>query len=133
MRRDRTVDARTVIAACEAMLEGRYVEQLEAWGSPVPSWAWINLLAHATAEALEQAANERMPRRLRRTDVWFRARRYLAGEVLDAAAQRGTLRSVQAEILVPLELELLSRRRSRPPAPGEWAAWVMSAIERHRP
>lgn len=133
MRRDRVADARRVISACEALLEGSYVEQLEEWGSPVPPWAWMNLLAHATDETLRQAATGRPPRRLRRTDVWHRARCYLAGEVLDAAAQLGTLRSVQAQILVPLELELMHCRRSAPRAPGAWAAWVMSAIEEHRP
>jgi hypothetical protein len=133
MRRDKVAESRRGIAACEAVLAGRYVEQLEGSGSPVPSWAWMNLLAHAPEETLRQAAHGRPAGRERRTDVWHRARRYLAGEILDAAARVGTLRTLQAQVLVPLELELMTLRRSGPRSPGAWAARVMAAIEEHRP
>jgi hypothetical protein len=133
MRRDKVAERRRGIAACEALLAGRFVEQLEESGSPVPSWAWMNLLAHASEETLRQAALGRPTGRVRRTDVWQRAQRYLAGEILDAAARGGTLRSLQAQVLVPLELELMTPRRSGPRSPGAWAARVMAALEQHRP
>ena len=39
---------------------------------------------------------------------------------------------MQAEILIPLELELMLRRRSGVRAPGQWVTWVTSAIDGHR-
>jgi len=131
--RDSNGEARLVVAACEALIEGRYVEQLEAWGRPVPPWAWMNLLAHGPAEALRKATIDRSGRRFRRAELWHQARSYLAGEILDAAPHLGTLHAMQAEILIPLELELMLRRRSGVRAPGQWVTWVTSAIDGHRP
>jgi hypothetical protein len=126
--------ASAVIAACEALLEGRYVEELEEWGHPahpIPPWAWMNMLAHGNHEALRRAARER-PLRLRRAHMWHRARSYLAGEILDATTRAGSRRSLQSAVLVPLELELMLRGRTAPLAPGKWAARVLSAIDTYR-
>lgn len=96
-----------LVAACEAFLAGRSAEHLAARRLRVPPWAWINLLAHGSADAIEAA---------RRTDVavadatapWRAARADLAREVLEAAAAAGTsLDDLQRRVLVPLEFELM--------------------------
>lgn len=119
-----------VVSESEALLSGSYVEYLKRRGQQVPSWAWINLLAHGSEDALRTAT------RLRRApivdmNVWWRARRYLAGEVLAAADRAGSLESLQSTVLVPLELALMCARPVGRPRPGTWAASVLGAIEAH--
>lgn len=119
-----------VVPELEALLAGTYVEYLERRGQRVPPWAWINLLAHGTEAALRSAAQ---PRRAPILDVnvWRHARCYLAGEVLAAADRTGSLRAVQARVLVPLELAHMTAHPSRRNRPGQWAAWVLAAVEVH--
>jgi hypothetical protein len=119
------------VVACEALLDGRYVDELQRTERPVPVWAWMNLLAHGTDEALRREADE-CPPPWRHRGLWQRARAYLAGEVLDAATEVGTLTSVQAQVLVPLELELLTPSSSVPRHPAGWVVWVLAAIDDHR-
>jgi hypothetical protein len=107
-RRDRDAPfARELVEECEAFLEGRLVERLVDIGAPVPAWAWTNLLAHGTPEQLADP-----PIHGRRPGcalwAWSQGRALLAAEVLDRAAASGTLRTLQREVLVPLELELMS-------------------------
>lgn len=119
-----------LVECLEALLAGRYVDYLERRGRRVPAWAWTNLLAHGTEEALHRVMKPRWP--LWDHDAWRRARSYLAGEVLDAADRAGSLVTVQAAVLVPLELELVSWRPSRSSSAGEWATRVLAALEDHR-
>ena len=121
-----------VITASEALVDGRYAEHLAGRRCAVPVWAWTNLLAHATDDQLRHAASVRPTGSLRRAGAWCHARTYLAGEVLDAAARRGSLRSVQAEALVPLELDLMARPASEQPTPAQWVTGVLAALSEHR-
>jgi hypothetical protein len=114
----------------EALLVGTYVEFLERKGRPVPRWAWINLLAHGDEEALRRAAGARH-RPFLDVNVWRHARGYLAGEVLEAAHRAGSLATIQAAVLVPLELDHMASPSSWRPRPGQWAAWVLAAMENH--
>jgi hypothetical protein len=120
----------TVAPAVEALLAGRYVEYLERRGDRVPAWAWTNLLAHGTEEALSRATKSGR-RASWELNVWRRARAFLATEVLDAGSRAGSLLSVQAQILVPLELELISWVPTRRKCAGQWAARVLTALEDH--
>jgi hypothetical protein len=119
-----------LLPGLEAMLAGTYADHLERRGHPVPAWAWTNLLAHGSEEALRLAMRSRR-RSFWDVNVWRRARAYLAGEVLDTATRTGSLSSVQAAVLVPLELELLSRVPARSPQAGQWATRVLTALEEH--
>jgi hypothetical protein len=114
----------------EALLGGAYVEFLERRGRQVPRWAWINLLAHGDEEALRRAAGARH-RPFLDVNVWRHARGYLAGEVLEAARRAGSLAAVQTAVLVPLEVHHLGAPSSWRPRPGQWAAWVLAAMEKH--
>jgi hypothetical protein len=120
-----------VLPELEALLCGTYVEYLERRGRHVPPWAWINLLAHGSEDALRWAARARY-RPFLDVNVWRHARGYLAGEVLDAAHRTGSLGAFQAAVLVPLELSHLAAPPSRRTRPGQWAAGVLTAIDDHR-
>jgi hypothetical protein len=117
-----------VVEALEALLGGSYAEYLERRYHRVPAWAWTNLLAHGTEEELRHAARSRH-RTFWDVNVWRHARSYLAGEVLDAADQAGSLCSVQTAVLVPLELELISWVPAQRCCAGEWATRVLAALE----
>jgi hypothetical protein len=67
-----------------------------------------------------------------RNDVWRQARSYLAGEVLDAADETGSLCALQSEVLVPLELDLVWWIPSRHAVSGQWAARVLAALDDHQ-
>jgi hypothetical protein len=112
----------------EALLGGTYVEYLERRGFSVPPWAWINLLAHGSEDALRSAARAR-PRPFLSVSVWRHARSYLAGEVLGAADRTGSLAAFQAAVLVPRELADLASRPSLRIRPGQWATGVLAAVE----
>lgn len=119
-----------LIPEIEALLCGDYVEYLERRGRHVPPWAWLNLLAHGTEDALRSATRTRH-RPFLDVNVWRHARGYLAGEVLEAAQRTGSLRAFQAAVLVPLELRQMAGPPSRRTRPGRWAADVLTAIEEH--
>jgi hypothetical protein len=101
-----------ILPELEALLRGTYVEYLERRGHHVPPWAWINLLAHGSEDALRRAARTRR-RRFFNVDGWRHARGYLAGEVIAAAQRAGSLREIQTTVLIPLELEHLSAPPAR--------------------
>jgi hypothetical protein len=101
-RKDR--EQTRLVAGCETFLRGTYAEHLLGLGDPVPPWAWLNLLAHATDEELRAAAREPAP-----SSVWQRARWFLAGEILDAVdGSPCSLDDVQHDVLVRLELAAAS-------------------------
>lgn len=91
-----------LINECEAFLTGRLAELWEQVGPSVPQWAWINLLAHGSADDLRSEMFE-VPSG---ATCWSKARAFLAGEVLDAAAACGGLEDLQRSLLVPMELSL---------------------------
>jgi hypothetical protein len=117
---------RGLIAGCEAFLAGRYVEYLDSWGWLPPPWVWMNLLAHGTDAELARLAHARPEVSCGRRLRWEQARRYLAGEVLDAAARHGSLEALQTEVLVPLEFELMAEDGES--TPSRWAARVLGAL-----
>ena len=119
-----------LVAECEAVLCGRYAEHLEERQRRVPAWAWVNLLAHGTAEDL-QTANALGGQA--RTQRWRAARAYLAGEVLGTAEQGiATLGDLQRDVVVPLELQLASSERTSALTPSELVASVLAALDAHQ-
>lgn len=117
-------------AECEAFLSGGYTKYLEDRGGPIPVWAWTNLLAHATEEEIRSMLSASEPR-ARASARWRHACSYVAGEVLDLAERRGSLGELQAAVLIPLELELMSRREAAFWRPGQWVAAVMAILHEH--
>jgi hypothetical protein len=119
-------------AECAAFLAGRYALQLEERGARVPVWAWTNLLAHATEQELRDMLSSPSRTRIRALTRWRHACSYVVGEVLDLAEQRGSLRELQAAVLIPLELELTSRPDANGWGPGQWVAAVMAILHDDR-
>jgi hypothetical protein len=107
-RRNHHHEAR-LIAGCEAFLQGTYVEHLMSQRDPVPPWAWLNLLAHATQDELRAVVQGPPP-----TSAWPRAQWFLAGEVLDAVdGSSCSLPDLQHDVLVRLELAAASSEAAR--------------------
>jgi hypothetical protein len=130
-RRDARSAADELAAECEAFLAGRYPAYLVHRGRPVPAWAWTNPLAHAPEEQLRSMISTRGDA-MGPAGGWPHALCYVAGELLDLAERCGPLTELQANSLVPLELELISRRDATCWRPGTWVATVMAVLSDHR-
>lgn len=111
---------------CEAYLHGGYAERRRLRGEPVPVWAWVNLLAHGTADELAEAARDGG------VGPWSQARAFVAGELVDRAGIDGrSLEEFQSEVLVPLELRVLARPASARWQPDQLVAELLEALPEH--
>lgn len=127
--RERRALGRELIADCESFLLGHYVDRLEARSEAVPVWAWTNLLAHGSEDAIRQAASSGRPgsgpsRR------WRAAQSYLAAEVLKGSTN-GSLAELQRRVLAPLEMQLATQHDVGSWSPQRWAATVGSTLNAH--
>jgi hypothetical protein len=122
-------EARELIGECESFLNGCFAEHLLAEGAVVPTWAWMNLLAHGTTEDLA-APPVRLTDLPRSLDPWVQARAYLAAELLDVVDARTPLVTVQRDTLIPLELAMMQRGPDDDRRPAAWVAEVTAALER---
>ena len=107
--RDRNACSAELIGDCEAFLAGHVAERIEGRAASVPAWAWTNLLAHGSEHDLRSERAVVRPRQVTSDDEWRAARSYLAVEVLNLAAEFGSLADLQRRVLVPLEQRLASR------------------------
>lgn len=97
-----------LVDECTAFLTGGYPWMLLHEGNPVPAWAWVNLLAHASEPVLTALTAGGWPR-VRAPEVWKSAVSRLAGQCLDLAARLDVeLHDLQVTVLVPLELALIA-------------------------
>lgn len=108
---------------CEAVLVGRYVERCESLDRPVPVWAWMNLLAHGSEGQLRAIVLRSSPSR------WRQAESFIAGELIDLV-DRGVvdLLQYQREVLIPLELEVMSCATAPTWHPGQLVTGLLSAL-----
>jgi hypothetical protein len=126
---DRDSRARILVEQFEAFLEGRYAELCKGWGEPVPPWAWMNLLAHASEDRLRAAADSSDG------EQWQRARRFVAGELVDLVdTRRRSLATIQRRVLVPFELRAIesSGGRDRPVPTGRLVNDLLEALSADR-
>lgn len=114
-------------ADVSAFLLGRYADELDAAGTPVPVWAWTNLLAHGSARELRDATRGTYDG-WRDSRRWRSARALLAAEVIARTRRGATLCDLQQDLLVPLELELARRREVWRWAPEQLVYAVRSAM-----
>lgn len=117
-----------VVSEAAATVQGTITDTFgDGW--PLPPWAWLNKLAHASWTDLGQLAQSR-PRRAR---GWEGAITFLAGELLSYARTPDRLLQVQRTGLIPLELDLLGRQLPPPATPLELVSMVRNELERaHR-
>ncbi len=114
-----------------AYLGGHYVEYLRDQDRPVPTWAWLNLLAHGT-EA-EIAAERALVGAHVEATRWRDARSYLAGEVLAILdADPVGLANVQESVLVPVELRFIEGGTTPGPSLADLVATVLAGLEAYR-
>jgi hypothetical protein len=99
-----------------AFLSGEVAHCLDEAGRPVPVWAWINTLAHASPEALARmASGDTGHWRRRRTRRRARALSTLAECMLaHAAGDSGRLAEFQQEVLLQFETALAAAPKQRP-------------------
>ncbi len=117
----------------EAFVAGGLAERIESRAGTVPAWAWTNLLAHGTEDALRSESSRASPPWGDPAREWREARSYLAVDVLHRAEVNGSLAEVQRVILVPLELKLASSPEAANWKPGRWAMTVEAALtEQHQ-
>jgi hypothetical protein len=113
-----------LVEECAAFLAGTYVELCESRGQPVPVWAWMNLLAHGTEDQLGGAIVQHP-----RAGPWRQARGFLAGELLDVVATgRVSLGEFQHEVLVPLELDVMSCSGANRWQPGQLVSGLLGTL-----
>jgi len=123
---------RELVAECEEFLFGRYAQYLRDESRPVPTWAWLNVLAHGNEEDIAALAASEPPRRSSPDTVWQEALAFLAQELMNEATRRGLpLASLQRSTLVPLELELAGRWGPVCVQPVEFVSSVLTALTRH--
>jgi hypothetical protein len=124
-------EAAELVEDCEAFLDGLYAELCESRGAPVPVWAWMNLLAHGTEEQLRTCVIPHPS-----GSAWHQARRFLACELLDATTGgRTSLAELQRDVLVPIELDVLSCPGADHWQPGQLVSGLLGALpdKRSRP
>jgi hypothetical protein len=121
---------RALVAECEAFLTGHYVERCLAEDRLVPSWAWLNLLAHGTESEIGAcAAGDEVDPAVRGRSEWQMAIAFLAQELLAESARRGAaVADLQRRALVPLELDLVGSRTRSVMAPPAFVSEVRRVL-----
>lgn len=119
-----------LIAECAAFLDGSYVTQTGAVGRGA-SLAWLNHLAHADRDHLEaRAASIWWPTDALLTS-WPAAASFLAHVFIGRCSSAADLENLQRAVLVPLELDLLSRPEP-PPGPQVLSRLILGRLEQQR-
>lgn len=123
----------TIADECEAFLAGRYAESSLDWSWPVPAWAWVNLLAHSSAEDLRAMAAGRPPARISLpTRRWWEVVSDLAGRVLDEARRTAVaVPELQARALCALESWLLDNEPTAQISVERLNALVLASVYGH--
>jgi hypothetical protein len=112
-----------VVAESEALLSGSWAAAYEQDGSSVPTWAWLNLMAHCPDDELDQRVAAIRDQR------WRNALAYLACEVRAAGKEQGrTVDEVQRSMLTPLELRMMERRPKEVGSPSALVVEVTRAL-----
>jgi hypothetical protein len=112
---------------CEAFLAGTLAERMERRGDFLPTWVWMNLLAHGSPQQLRACHSS--SRRASVTRDWRQARYYLAMEILSAADRHGSLEDLQRCILQPLELAAAAQPVLDHWTTHHWSSWVQAAVD----
>ena len=114
----------------DAFLAGQYADWVIQLDEPVPVWAWVNRLAHATPLELRAMAAQPFASAARPDLIqWECAVRVLARAVLAAMADDEIkLSRIQTEVLVPAELSLASQWHTDL-IPSQLAVRVATAVQ----
>jgi hypothetical protein len=121
-----------LVQECGVYLSGHYAEYMENRNRPVPDWAWLSILAHASPEQLRILATETAgwDARRTRTAVWWQAVGFLAGEILSQQDDDHNLDELRRSVLLPLELKRLTEGRPFD-RPRQLVTTVLDALDQH--
>jgi hypothetical protein len=130
--RPRSGDARELVEETAAFLVGRAPEIFWRRGERIPPWAWLNPLTHQEPSAVQAFAHS--ARRAGYPDgSWESAMGELAEAVVTLAqGDQGTIRILQDECLLPLELLLLTPVAPRVRTPRELLALALARVRAHQ-
>jgi hypothetical protein len=119
-------------AETEAFLQGRLVEHLAAAGRPVPAWAIVNKLAHASrhdlAELVDATASTDRQRDVR-PPAWRVTQARLASRLVRTSAEPNETSKLQRQLLIPLELSLIERSKTEILTPRQAIAAAADALD----
>jgi hypothetical protein len=112
-----------------AFLEGRLVDFYTIKGRLLPAWVALNRVAHADRSELVTlvAGAARGPLRA----PWATTERFIAARVLAQASTPTLLDQLQSQVLVPVELAMLSRSKSEILDAEQVLAAAVSALDAH--
>lgn len=120
----------------EAFLEGRLVEHLIAAGRPVPAWAVLNKLAHASPQELAdlimihgRSASEPEVEE----PTWLAAQKSLAARLVSNAPVPDEITYLQHQRLIPLESWLIERSKTQTVTPRQVITAASDALDKDRP
>jgi hypothetical protein len=127
--------AATVGDEVEAFVQGRLVDYLVAAGRPVPAWAVLNRLAHASVGDLTELATAGSGALTGEPGepAWLRAQRSLATALVTGATRPDDIVSFQRAVLAPLELWVIQRSRSEAISSRRVLELASNALADHRP
>jgi hypothetical protein len=122
-----------LVQESDLYLSGYYAEYLDTRNRPVPTWAWLSVLVHGSAEQLRSLATQddlgdRVP--TIRT-LWWQAVGFLAGEILDHLDDDVGLDELQRSALMPVELAWPTTHRGYL-QPRELVRTVLGALDQYR-
>ena len=113
----------------DAFLAGAYADWLLLTNRTVPSWAWLNKIAHGCrSELQEEVASSQIAGSDLDLLAWRYTVRFLAREVLAASRDDAALCDLQRRVLVPMELAL-AQEWWRSVAPIDLATLVLVAVQ----
>jgi hypothetical protein len=123
-------------AESEAFLHGRLADQLVATGRRVPGWVMLNRLAHGTRDELAALGvaghcGWRAHPSLGGPQ-WLADERALASRLIGIGTSAEALRTLQDEVLIPLELTLIARSRSESLSPQDVIGAASRALDEDR-
>jgi hypothetical protein len=111
-----------------AFLEGRLVDFYTFKGRLLPAWVALNRVAHADRSELVALVGGTARGALRAP--WATTERFIAARVLSQAPTPKLLEELQAQVLVPVELDMMSSKAKSFDAEQVLAA-AISALDAH--
>jgi hypothetical protein len=112
-----------------AFLDGRLVDFYTFKGRLLPAWVALNRLAHADRSELVALVGGTARGPLRAP--WATTERFIAGRVLGRAPTSQLLDQLQSQVLVPVELAMLSRAKAEGLDAEQVLAAAVSALDAH--
>lgn len=120
--------SRELVRESIKFLKGRAPEVYQSRGQ-VPAWAFISCLAHSDADRLLEFAR---PGQHGDSASWNATIAYLATEIIAVGRESSPLETIQREVLIPVELDLLAGTIPLPTSPVDLVGLVVGALDEYR-